>query len=167
MQPSYAYEPSLRFHDPEHDTARPCFRLMDEAGQAATHGVLSSLASEPFAVALYSCMVRLQTMDKVLFDAQRQGRLSFYMTSAGEEAAAVGTSAGLDVRAIACRPIGQPAGSGLTRRWAPQPQDEIFAQYREQGALLWRGHPIQAFVDQCLGNAGDLGKVLLAARAAS
>jgi len=36
--------------------------------------------------------------------------------------------------------------------------DDIFAQYREQGALMWRGHPMQAFVDQCLGNAGDLGK---------
>lgn len=33
----------------------------------------------------YNCMARLNTMDKILYDSQRQGRISFYMTSLGEE----------------------------------------------------------------------------------
>lgn len=34
----------------------------------------------------------------------------------------------------------------------------VFAQYREQGVLLWRGFSIQEAVDQCFSNEGDLGK---------
>lgn len=34
-------------------------------------------------------------------------------------------------------------------------EDLIFAQYREQGALLWRGYSIQEFVNQCCGNIDD------------
>ena len=47
-------------------------------------------------------------MDNILHEAQRQGRLSFYMTSTGEEATQIGTAAALE------------------------PQDLAFAQYREQ-----------------------------------
>jgi 2-oxoisovalerate dehydrogenase E1 component alpha subunit len=32
-------------------------------------------------------MIQLNVMDNVLYDAQRQGRISFYMTSFGEEGA--------------------------------------------------------------------------------
>ncbi|KAJ1420458.1 hypothetical protein B484DRAFT_421419 [Ochromonadaceae sp. CCMP2298] len=38
------------------------------------------------------------------------------------------------------------------------PEDMVFAQYREQGVLLWRGS-LQA-IDQCFGNSSDLGKGL-------
>lgn len=37
----------------------------------------------------------LNTMDKVLYDAQRQGRISFYMTNYGEEATHIGSAAAL------------------------------------------------------------------------
>ena len=41
-------------------------------------------------------MVVISVMDNVLYNAQRQGRVSFYMTSSGEEATHVGqTPAGL------------------------------------------------------------------------
>lgn len=30
-------------------------------------------------------MTKLNTMDKILYESQRQGRISFYMTSYGEE----------------------------------------------------------------------------------
>ena len=33
----------------------------------------------------YREMIQLNVMDTVLYDAQRQGRISFYMTSFGEE----------------------------------------------------------------------------------
>merc|ERR1711879_417149 len=73
-------------------------------------------------------------MDNILYDVQRQGRISFYMTSYGESATHVGTAAALsDV-------------------------DEIFAQYREAGVLLWRGFSSQQMMHQCFSNAEDLGK---------
>ena len=56
------------------------------------------------------------------------------MQAAGEEAVVVGSAAGL------------------------QPQDVIFAQYREVGALLWRGFTVQQCADQCCSNEADLGK---------
>jgi TPP-dependent pyruvate/acetoin dehydrogenase alpha subunit len=36
-------------------------------------------------------------------------------------------------------------------------EDVIFAQYREAGALLWRGFTIQQAADQCFSNKDDLG----------
>ena len=56
------------------------------------------------------------------------------MQAAGEEAVVVGSAAGL------------------------KPQDVIFAQYREVGALLWRGFTVQQCADQCFSNEADLGK---------
>jgi len=41
-------------------------------------------------------MVKLNTMDTFLNTAQRQGRISFYMTSFGEEAITVGVGAALN-----------------------------------------------------------------------
>mmetsp|Transcript_28237 Transcript_28237/g.79702 ORF Transcript_28237/g.79702 Transcript_28237/m.79702 type:complete len:313 (-) Transcript_28237:251-1189(-) len=35
---------------------------------------------------------------------------------------------------------------------------QIFAQYREQGALLWRGYTVQQMAHQCFSNANDPGK---------
>lgn len=56
------------------------------------------------------------------------------MQAAGEEGAVVGSAAAL------------------------QPQDNIFAQYRESGGLLWRGFTVQQAADQCFSNEMDLGK---------
>lgn len=38
------------------------------------------------------------------------------------------------------------------------PQDKVFAQYREQGVLLWRGFTLHEFANQCYGNSEDTGK---------
>ena len=40
-------------------------------------------------------MVTLQTMDTIFYEAQRQGRISFYATSVGEEAITVTSAAAL------------------------------------------------------------------------
>lgn len=58
---------------------------------------------------LYKGMTLLNTMDRILYESQRQGRISFYMTSFGEEGTHFGSSAALD------------------------PQDLIYGQYREAG----------------------------------
>eukprot|EP00604_Paraphysomonas_vestita_P003233 CAMPEP_0174821456 /NCGR_PEP_ID=MMETSP1107-20130205/8268_1 /TAXON_ID=36770 /ORGANISM="Paraphysomonas vestita, Strain GFlagA" /LENGTH=337 /DNA_ID=CAMNT_0016038499 /DNA_START=210 /DNA_END=1221 /DNA_ORIENTATION=+ len=79
-------------------------------------------------------MARLQSFDDVFYNAQRQGRVSFYMQHAGEEAAIVGSAAALE------------------------PSDVIFSQYREAGALFWRGFTVQQAADQCASNEDDLGK---------
>jgi 2-oxoisovalerate dehydrogenase E1 component alpha subunit len=41
-------------------------------------------------------MIMLNVMDKLMYDVQRQGRISFYMTSFGEEGTHIGTAAALE-----------------------------------------------------------------------
>jgi 2-oxoisovalerate dehydrogenase E1 component alpha subunit len=79
-------------------------------------------------------MIRLREMDNILLNAQRQGRISFYMTCRGEEAIHMGAASALDL------------------------QDPIFAQYREQGLIMWRGFTLEQFTNQCFSNDRDLGK---------
>lgn len=51
--------------------------------------------TEEIAVKMYSNMVTLQIMDTLFYEAQRQGRISFYLTSYGEEAINVASAAAL------------------------------------------------------------------------
>lgn len=44
---------------------------------------------------MYTNMVKLQTMDVLFYEAQRQGRFSFYLTTLGEEAINIATAAAL------------------------------------------------------------------------
>lgn len=46
---------------------------------------------------IYHDMVTLQTMDTIFYEAQRQGRISFYVTSLGEEAINVASAAALSL----------------------------------------------------------------------
>jgi len=52
-------------------------------------------------------------MDKILYESQRQGRISFYMTNEGEEAAQIGSAAGLHFN------------------------DLVYGQYRESGIYVY------------------------------
>ena len=79
-------------------------------------------------------MIRLRQMDSIMQNAQRQGRISFYMTCRGEEAIHIGSAAAL------------------------RPQDVILAQYREHGLLMWRGFTLDQFTNQCFSNDLDLGR---------
>lgn len=90
-----------------------------------------------------------QIMDPILYDVQRQGRISFYMTATGEEAIHVGSASALDDGTT------RPLSSFLRARFTPStlaqhtsPGDQIFAQYREVGILLWRGFSLQNICDQ-------------------
>ena len=82
----------------------------------------------------YKTMQYIRILDERMVAAQRQGRLSFYITCTGEEAAVVGSAAAL------------------------QPTDMIMGQYREQAALRYRGFTTEQFMGQLLGNEMDLGK---------
>ncbi|KAL6993000.1 3-methyl-2-oxobutanoate dehydrogenase (2-methylpropanoyl-transferring) [Sarracenia purpurea var. burkii] len=90
--------------------------------------------SKEVAIKMYSDMVILQIMDAIFYEAQRQGRISFYLTTIGEEAINIASAAALNV------------------------DDFIFPQYREPGVLLWRGFTLQEFANQCFGNKADYGK---------
>ncbi|EPQ27714.1 uncharacterized protein PFL1_04852 [Pseudozyma flocculosa PF-1] len=113
----------------------PTFRLLDGTGKllpGVTDAMLDITKQE--AVRMYETMMLLPVMDVVLYNAQRQGRISFYMTSHGEEAAVIGSAAGLDH------------------------SDEVFTQYREMGVLVWRGMHLDDMMNQVFGNEGDMGK---------
>jgi len=103
------------------------------------HGVIEDETQDPklsreLVTKMFRDMVLLDTLDKILYESQRQGRISFYMTNFGEEAAHIGTAAALS------------------------DQDLIYAQYREAGILVWRGFTISQFINQCFGNSEDEGK---------
>lgn len=51
--------------------------------------------TKELAVKMYSDMVRLQVMDTILYEVQRQGRISFYLNTTGEEATNIGSAAAL------------------------------------------------------------------------
>jgi 2-oxoisovalerate dehydrogenase E1 component alpha subunit len=82
-------------------------------------------------VELYQWMVKTRVIDDRLVTLQRQGRIGFHIGSLGEEATILGSAA------------------------AARPQDWIFPCYREFGALLLRGMPLQRYVDNMFGNAND------------
>jgi len=111
----------------------PAYRVMDTSGKIL-EGAKDPDLPEELCVKMYEHMVTLSVMDKLLYDIQRQGRISFYMTSIGEEATHIGSAV------------------ALTN------DDVIYAQYREQGVLLWRGFGVDQCVNQCYGNVKDKGK---------
>ena len=83
---------------------------------------------------VYRTMALVRALDNRMLSLQRQGRIGFYMPSTGQEACQVG----------GVFPLG--------------PQDWVFPAYREPGAALWRGLPLQALVHQFYGNSADIEK---------
>lgn len=108
-----------------------CYRVLGDDGRLLNSSVQ---VSEELAVKMYENMVSLQVMDTIFYEAQRQGRISFYVTTNGEEAINIASAAALTS------------------------DDLIFPQYREPGLLLWRGFTLQEFANQCFGNKADYGK---------
>ncbi|MBN3286163.1 ODBA dehydrogenase, partial [Polyodon spathula] len=106
---------------------------MDRQGQIINPAEDPQLPKEEV-LNFYQTMTLLNTMDRILYESQRQGRISFYMTNYGEEGTHIGSAAAL------------------------KPTDLVFGQYREAGVLLYRGFPLDRFMAQCYANADDLGK---------
>lgn len=69
------------------------YRVMDHTGQIINSEDDPKLPKETVND-WYRKMVLLHTMDGILYEAQRQGRISFYMTHYGEEAM-IGSAAAL------------------------------------------------------------------------
>jgi 2-oxoisovalerate dehydrogenase E1 component alpha subunit len=83
---------------------------------------------------IYEGMLRTRLIDLRLTKLQRQGRIGFHVGAEGEEAAIVASAA------------------------AMRAQDWLFPCYREVGAALYRGFPLQAYIDNMYGNANDIVK---------
>ncbi|MDX1475675.1 MAG: thiamine pyrophosphate-dependent dehydrogenase E1 component subunit alpha [Reinekea sp.] len=130
MRPSTVHTPELIAQDALHI---PTFKLLKQDG-TLYQGAAEPEFDESWAVKLYQDLVFTRVLDERMVNAQRQGRIPFYLASLGEEAASVGSTAAL------------------------KDQDMIFAQYREQGALRFRGFTAEQFMDQCFSNERDLGK---------
>ncbi|KAF8339608.1 thiamine diphosphate-binding protein [Cantharellus anzutake] len=113
----------------------PTFRILDGSGNVMEGAeILSDQMDRDLALRIYESMMILPAMDNILYNVQRQGKISFYMTSHGEEATIIGTAAALG------------------------PNDEVLGQYREMGIALWRGCPPEEFMAQCFSNEHDHGK---------
>lgn len=99
-------------------------------------GVLSpsfdSQVPEADLVRGYQMMVVTRLVDERMITIQRQGLISFALSSFGEEACAVASAAAL------------------------QPQDWMYPQYRELGVMFWRGFTIQEYLHHMFCNAQDL-----------
>lgn len=117
----------------EHALSIPVFKMMDANGDLVKGAVKSSLDKET-ALRIYKTMRFVRVLDERMLAAQRQGRISFYMQCLGEEAAITASTAALE------------------------DQDMIFAQYREQAAIAYRGFTVDQFMDQLFSNEQDLGK---------
>lgn len=122
----------LQFLEPKNVDTIKQYRVLDEAGRLV--GELDPSLTPEKIVELYRGMLTLNEMDKVMFNCHRQGRISFYMTSFGEEATQFGSAGALEAA------------------------DWVFAQYREAGILIHRKMPLNLMLAQCFGNRHDLGK---------
>lgn len=123
----------LDFIQPDLYDGIPVYRVMNGKGEIIDPSHDPNL-DDATLVKMYQKMTLLNTMDRIMYESQRQGRISFYMTNYGEEGTHIGSAAALD------------------------PEDLVFGQYREAGVLMWRGYHLDKFMNQCYGNEADPGK---------
>jgi len=116
-----------------HSVEIPELKILKQDGSVYKDAELPEI-DQALATKIYQTLAFHRVLDERMVASQRQGRLSFYMTALGEEAASVGGAAGLE------------------------PQDMIMTQYREQGALMFRGFSLENFMNQMFSNEKDLGK---------
>jgi len=107
--------PTIQVLDPEGRLAGPDPRIpRDDLRRAFRH------------------MLKMRTLDQRMLSLQRQGRIGFYGTATGEEAAITGSAMAL------------------------RDTDWIFPALRQTGVSLWRGTTVKEIVCQLIGNAGDV-----------
>ncbi|HEY2956136.1 MAG TPA: thiamine pyrophosphate-dependent dehydrogenase E1 component subunit alpha [Candidatus Eisenbacteria bacterium] len=107
----------------------PTLQILDPEGR---------LAGEPPAIPrddlrrLYRHMLGMRVLDQRMLSLQRQGRIGFYGTATGEEAAITGSA------------------------YALRDTDWVFPALRQTGVSLWRGTTVKELVCQLIGNSGDV-----------
>ena len=124
-------DPRVRY-DALHNHAYGLVRVLGDDGLAT--GPWDPKLSPEILLEALEIMVRIRHFDSRMLTMQRQGRLSFYLESKGEEAVA--------------------AGGGM----ALEQTDLLFPSYRQQGLLLVRGIELLDMACQCIGNSKDNSK---------
>jgi 2-oxoisovalerate dehydrogenase E1 component alpha subunit len=118
---------NLNFNFPENSPHQECYRVMNRKGVVLDPEHDPKFTREE-SEKLLKIMISLTKLDDFMQEAQRQGRISFYMPNHGEHAAQLGSAHALN------------------------PKDLVFSQYREAGVALYRGFTIQQACDQIFGN---------------
>ncbi|MBZ2162344.1 thiamine pyrophosphate-dependent dehydrogenase E1 component subunit alpha [Alteromonas stellipolaris] len=111
----------------------PMLQLLKPDGSEHETAQLPEI-DQTLALKIHDTMEYIRILDERMVAAQRQGRISFYLASTGEEAAAVASAAALSLN------------------------DMIMSQYREQGALAFRGYTTDQFMNQMFSNKADPNK---------
>ncbi|MEM8983397.1 MAG: 3-methyl-2-oxobutanoate dehydrogenase (2-methylpropanoyl-transferring) subunit alpha [Pseudomonadota bacterium] len=106
--------------------------VLDDDGKA--RGEWNPQLPEQDLVAALRLMCLTRVFDERMHRMQRQGRISFYVQSLGEEAVSIGQ--GLALRA----------------------GDMLFPSYRQQGLFILRGLRLADMMSQCLSNTRDMCK---------
>ncbi|MEE4246174.1 MAG: thiamine pyrophosphate-dependent enzyme [Kangiellaceae bacterium] len=104
-------------------------RVLDDNGNAV--GSWDPKLSDDELLTGLKHMMHVRAYDDRMFRMQRQGKLSFYMKSTGEEAISIAQAMALD--------------SG----------DMLFPSYRQQGLLFVRGRNIVDMMCHCISNSRD------------
>ncbi|KAB1220897.1 2-oxoisovalerate dehydrogenase subunit alpha 2, mitochondrial [Morella rubra] len=149
-----AFTSEMSFISESDDKRIPCYQVLDDNGEPigskSSVQVSLKLLLVPTGLNVEHPYLKLSTQGNCSKDvqlhghppndgqhilrAQRQGRISFYLTTSGEEAINIASAAALTA------------------------DDLVLPQYREPGVLLWRGFTLQDFANQCFGNKADSGK---------
>lgn len=124
------FNPEQRAVDPDSPSSETVVRILSAEGRVDPK--LDPQLPLPLMVDVYEHMVRTRFIDRRLTKLQRQGRIGFHVGAEGEEAAIVASTAAL------------------------REQDWVFPCYREVGAALYRGLPLQTYINNMYGNADDV-----------
>lgn len=109
-----------------------CFRVMDLNGNII-NPEYENIEKEK-ALKIFRTMIQIRESDIRFNMAQREGKISFYMTCTGEEASTTASTAALS------------------------DEDVIYPQYREAACLLYRGITLQELVNDLVSNEFAIGK---------
>ncbi|KAL0438165.1 UNVERIFIED_CONTAM: 2-oxoisovalerate dehydrogenase subunit alpha 2, mitochondrial [Sesamum latifolium] len=131
------FTPQIKFISESTDKRVPCYRVLDDDGYPIAGSRFEQVDKET-AVKMYKSMVTLQIMDHIFYEAQRQGRISFYLTSMGEEAN-IATAAALSPDDIILPQVNDLAIGSL-------------------GSSCGVGFTFEEFANQCFGTKNDTGK---------
>ena len=112
----------------------PVFQQLNEKSELLSSADFFPGFSDKKIISLFDLMVKINVMDGILQDIQRQGRISFYIANFGEEATQIGSVSALN------------------------DNDEIWTQYRELGCFLYRGLSTQMATDQTMSTKFEPGK---------
>lgn len=104
-------------------------RVLDDNGQAV--GAWNPHLDAKQLIKGLKDMLLTRAYDERMYRVQRQGKISFYVKSTGEEAANVAAAHALEA------------------------EDMCFPAYRQQGFLIARGCPLLDMMCQCFSNARD------------